>query len=599
MRRTGLWICLAGVALMAPPPTAAADASVEVTLRAVPQRVEVGETFSLEVRASVKGGGLESLNLEDLKKYPELAVVSHQTSRPMQVSFGFGSGMKVESSLSHVYAIRALAPGTYRFSPAVARVDGKKYQSEELTIVVTQGDASPAAPSPDAPPAAEDGEELTGALRDRTAFLRTVVEPEEAYIGQQVNVLVYLYTRVGVANRSVSPTKPTMDGFWVYDDPITEMEARLVTVDGLRYRTFLLQRAAAFPQRSGELTIGAPNVTFDTGSMSLFDPPDRIERTGVPVSVDVLPVPPPGPTNTFVGRVEITASLDRRSVTTGNAVTLHVEAGGTGNVQDLRVQLPPIPGVRALQPVIKDQRTLVGDALGGIRTWEWILIPEAPGEHVVPPIALPYFDPTTRLYGSATSDALSFTAKGVAVPTPPTIAPNERPTQPQSVTFGPLRMYSALLRETPPLRRRVWFPWALGLPPLLFGLLTIVVGFRRRRFRRQDTPGAILRGIVRDAKEALEREDPRAFYDGIVAILMHALVARTDESIRGMSNAERTDRLTDAGFDADLIHRITNELEGADFARFAASGVDTEEMTRCLERTETILERIRRVEASP
>ena len=49
------------------------------------------------------------------------------------------------------------------------------------------------------------------------------------------------------------------------------------------------------------------------------------------------------------------------------------------------------------------------------------------------------------------------------------------------------------------------------------------------------------------------------------------------------------------GFDDDLVQRVINELEGADFARFAASGVDTEEMERCLQRTETIVERIHRV----
>jgi len=43
-----------------------------------------------------------------------------------------------------------------------------------------------------------------------------------------------------------------------------------------------------------------------------------------------------------------------------------------------------------------------------------------------------------------------------------------------------------------------------------------------------------------------------------------------------------------------LIDRVVNELEGADFARFAASGVDKGEMERCLQRTATIVERVQR-----
>jgi hypothetical protein len=47
-------------------------------------------------------------------------------------------------------------------------------------------------------------------------------------------------------------------------------------------------------------------------------------------------------------------------------------------------------------------------------------------------------------------------------------------------------------------------------------------------------------------------------------------------------------------FDDDLVQRVINELEGADFARFAASGVNKDEMERCRQRTAAIIERIQR-----
>jgi uncharacterized protein YggL (DUF469 family) len=54
-----------------------------------------------------------------------------------------------------------------------------------------------------------------------------------------------------------------------------------------------------------------------------------------------------------------------------------------------------------------------------------------------------------------------------------------------------------------------------------------------------------------------------------------------------------------AGFDDDLVDRVINELEGADFARFAASGVNQDEMQRCLQRTAAIIERVQRAKVSP
>ncbi|MEM7433849.1 MAG: BatD family protein [Myxococcota bacterium] len=592
MKRLGIVLCVAMLAWPAHANTADAEPEVSVSLEATPRKVRVGDTFSLEVRASVKGGGLESVRLEDLRKYPELEVVSHQTSRPTQISFGFGSGMQVESSVSHLYAMRPLAPGTYTFSPAVATIDGKDYESQGLTIEVVGAAVDFGDPRGEPP----DDDELTGARYDPDSFVRTVVEPTTAFLGQQVDVSVYLYARVGVVTRTVSPTKLSMDGFWVYDEQVQNLQSDVVTVNGTRFQRFLLQRSAAFPQRTGTLTVGAPKVTFDGGGRSIFDPARRIERSGVAVEVEVEPLPPPGPSDAYVGNIELTASIDRPEVDTGDAVTLRIQSAGAGNTQDLRIELPTIPGVRALQPAIQDQRRFSGDTMGGVRTWEWILIADQPGKHVVPPISIPYFDPKIKKYGTATTNLVAFKAEGSAAPKPTLpSSPSVAPPRPDETQFGPIRVYSALSRGSAPLRKRAWFPWLLAFPPFAFLLLTVAVGFSRRRGRDRSSAEAVQRERLAAAKKALRDQDPRGFYDAVVDTLIHAVETRTNDPVRGLPNTDLRSRLAEAGFDEDLIGRVINELDGADFARFAASGVDGQEMSRCLERVETILERIRRL----
>ncbi|RLB40331.1 MAG: hypothetical protein DRH30_08620, partial [Deltaproteobacteria bacterium] len=402
--------------------TAAAEPEVTVTLGAVPAEVRIGEATRLEVRVHARGGSIQNLELSDLKKYPELEIVSHQTIRPMQFSFGFGSGVQKESSLANVYILQPLVAGTYEFAPAVAKVDGKTYRSAPLTLVVLPASGGATGGSAAATDATIESD-LSGARYDEHAFLRTVVEPEEVYIGQQVNVTVYLYVRLGLSPQSVVPSKPSMDGFWVHDDPVTNLQSQTVSVMGAHYRAFVLQRSAAFPQRSGEMTIGPPKVTFDAGGRSLFDARRRLDRVGVPVTVNVKPLPQPGPPDAVVGPHSIRASLDRTTVRTGDAVTLRVDAGGVGNVQELRVTLPPIVGARTLQPVIRDQQQFQGGILSGARTWEWILIAETPGVHTVPSINLHFFDPNTEEYGSASTDALTFTSHGAAKLSQPAIEP--------------------------------------------------------------------------------------------------------------------------------------------------------------------------------
>lgn len=575
--------------------TASAQPEVAVTLEATPSEARVGEMIQLEVRVRARGGRIQNLTLEDLRKYPELQIISHQTVRPMQFSFGFGSGVQVESSLAEVYVLQPTAAGTFDFAPAVARVDGKAYRSQPLTLVVRPGMGGSTGLDDDADlqDTLEEGE-LSGARFDPQAFLRTVVEPKEAYVGEQVDLTVYLYTRLRLAPQSVTPGKPSMDGFWVHDDPITSLHGQTAQVRGVQYRAYVLQRSAAFPQRTGDLTIGPPKVTFDVGGMSLFDPPERVEREGVPVTVQVKPLPQPTPANAVVGRYEIQAWLDRRDVSTGNAVTLRIDASGVGNVQDLRIDLPPMVGVRALQPVIRDEQRFQNGKLGGTRSWEWILIAETPGAHTVPPVRLVFFDPETEEYGSASTEPLTFTAVGPARPAPPAIAPADTEPRQQSAMFGPIRMYSALSRGETPVRQRSWFAWLLAFPPLLFVLVVLGSSTARHRERRSTTAGAVQRKLLRSAENALRSEDPRAFYDRIVGSLNHALDSRLGEPVAGLPHAELRARLAGARFDDDLVERVINELEGADFARFAASGVNQDEMERCLERTETIVERIQR-----
>jgi hypothetical protein len=100
--------------------------------------------------------------------------------------------------------------------------------------------------------------------------------------------------------------------------------------------------------------------------------------------------------------------------------------------------------------------------------------------------------------------------------------------------------------------------------------------------------------LIRSAENALQANDPRSFYDRIVASITHALDSRLGEPVGGLPHAALRTRLVADGLDDDLVQRVINELEGADFARFAASGVSKDEMERCHQRTAAIIERVNR-----
>jgi cytosine/adenosine deaminase-related metal-dependent hydrolase len=138
----------------------------------------------------------------------------------------------------------------------------------------------------------------------------------------------------------------------------------------------------------------------------------------------------------------------------------------------------------------------------------------------------------------------------------------------------------------------------LGLPPLLFVLVVLGSSTLRHRERRSTTASSIQRRLLRSAEDALRHGSPRSFYDRVVDSIHHALESRLGEPVAGLPQTELRARLTEAGLDDDLVQRVINELEGADFARFAASGVSKDEMERCLDRAEAIIVRIRSARSS-
>ena len=566
---------------------------VQVTMSASQEQAQVGDIIQLLIQAHATAR-IKELQLPNLNDFQ---IVSRQVSQPVQFSFNLGSqtGAQVKSTMIYQLGLRALHAGTFNIKPAKAIVNNATYESNPVSILINPPDnpsgQDVAAPVPGAQPSEEDPQNLSGAKFNPTAFLQTVVTPTHPYVDQQVDVTIYLYVRAHSLGQILTPSGPSMDGFLIYDKPITDLRWKEAIVNGVPFRVAAIHRAAAFPQKSGKLTLGTPKVAFDSTGGNFFNLPERVERTGVPIEIDVQPLPqhPGEDANAVTGDYTLQASLDQAQVQTADAITLTVTANGHGNVQNLKLDLPPIKGIRQLQPVIRDNTRFNQSIFQGERTWKWILIPQKPGTYTIPSLQLPYFDPIEGKYGVATTQPLTFTAIGEPIREKPTNLDQVQP--PELPSLGPLRTQSALERSHTLAIQHAWFRWMLALPPALFVLLTFFTTLYYRYKGQKASSNAVQRKLLYDAHAALQKNNPRVFYDKIVRSITHALDRHLPEHVGGLPHAQMRLALQDH-LDANLIERIIDELEGADFARFAASGVSIDEMNQCYRRTMNIIEQI-------
>ena len=579
--------------------------SATIVMTASTTTVALGDTLNVQIRADSNGGDIDDLDVPDFDGF---RIVARSESRPMQFRFGIGRQTQVVQATTILdFRLEARREGRFSIDPVRVRVGGRLFSSNPLTIVV--GSAGSTDPDEGDDPAAP-ARGLDGAKYDSTAFLRTTVDRSEARVGEQVTVTVYLYVNGSLRDQPVVRREPGTDGFWVHDllSPNAPREASQQVVNGESFRVYVLRRFAAFPLHSGDLSFGPMQVVVDVGSpFDLFATSGAEERSGVAVPLRVLDLPsdgrPAGPI--AVGEYVISASLDRAEARTGDAVTLTVRVEGTGNVRDVVLVVPPIDGVRALAPQSHVDLTSLQDIVQGTKTFTWLLVPERPGHFAISPITLSTFVPATGQYRSlATASAsLSVTGTplpaGVSDPEPAVGVPSDRGSEvPQ---FGPIRTRSELSRPLRSISEHGAYPWLLGVPPLLFAVLSFGGWIRRSLERRREAnqPAQAVRTANKWLKGAHSHAltgDSRGFYAAVAMALLRVLEARIGEPVGGITHGALLEQLVSRGMDQSLARRIIDELDGADFARFGAVAGDRLEMAIALRRASELMVQIERFE---
>ena len=577
---------------------------------------------------------------EQLPDFDGFEIVRRSVSRPMQFSFSFGTGRRaqriVRSTTEYTFVLRPLTLGRIRIPPVVARAGGKSYQSRPLEITVEQGAGPKPAPAPPpspsqtapapppspsqtapAPPpspsqpgaAPADRTEppaipIEGARFDEQAFLRTTADKAEVYLGEQVTVTVDLYLRGRLSSVPSVQSEPGTGGFWVRDllPSDRKLHGRRRVVGGAVFSVYNLRRFAAFPLREGDLVIEPMSVTIERGTV--FDPFDlfrrrsapQLQREGVPLTVRVKPLPEQGrpPGEIAVGRYQLQAKLDRDQVATGDAVTLTGTVRGQGNISTVRLAAPKADGLQVLQPEIRDLIESPDGRVGGTRVFEWLLVPQQPGNYEIGSLKLPVFDPATGTYSSARSKRLVLTAVGASQQTaeqttatdePKTEALLEKP----SYRFGPVRTSSALERRDGRLVTESWYPWVAALGPAGW-LLVLFLSIARRRLEQNAQRSAPRRALgqadrrLRGAVARANEMEAAAFHGELSAAIKSALESRLGEPVGGFTHPELREHLQRRGMSSELAGRTVGELQGCEVARFSPSGATAEERRQCGQR---------------
>lgn len=620
MRRIGK----AAPLLMLLPLLAAGVASAQETeFYQTVDRTEVGteDTFRLTVVVSNAPDGAE-LKLPSLQDF-EVLSNTPVTSRSVQIS---GAGAQIQLIRKHILVLRPKRTGTLTIGQATLTGGGRTWRAEAIEIKARPGRlqdpaARPSRPDPfrdffgdndPFPPGFRDPfgrgvPEMDIPRSDSDLFLRTYIDKQEAYVGEQVTLSVYVFSRVDLSSVD-TVTLPRLEGFWSEDiDSPTQLSGETRVINGITYKAFLLKRRALFPLKAGKLEIAPVEADITTGYLFAGH---RVHRKGNAAVVNVKPLPsgaPPGFSTTNVGQWRLGIEASPELVKLGEPVTVRVTLEGRGNVKN--VTAPKLTGPASLKiyaPTTTDKAAMRNGHYGGRRVQEYLVMPSRTGTFTLPPLSFPYFDPETKAYEVARTDPVTLTVEpgsggAVAGTASPGSSADDDGDAPKNLLtaqgFAPLRHEAKLDPARSPLWDRPWFVPAVLSPLGLWAALG-VVGLIRGRLGKDDE-GAARRRKAKDARRRLQaaealRASGKAsdFYAEVEKALLGFLEARWGEPVIGLTHEALAEKMAAHGVPAEQRARIVEVLQTCELGRYAPGAGDPDAFARVLDQAETAMERM-------
>ncbi len=528
-------------------PTAAQRWTVEVQARVSRTQVGLGETvvYTVEITGALPG----AFRMPEPPPTEGLALVYPTPTVHRQYSM---IGGRIQQRIRYSWRFRPVRPGKARIGAFRLQVGDQTLATEPIELTIYDAPtAPPAAAAPDASTAPD-------------LFIEATLRPTTPYQHQQTVLEYRLFFREGLQVwRSRLVGSWETEGFWreeldVEDRPLPERVLR----DGTAYYTFVLQRIALFPTRSGTLHIDPLTIEsevslqpdpLDPFATLLRQSPSEPQRIMAPaLTVRVRPLPDGAPPDFInaVGRFRLAAEASPTEVGVGEPVTVTVRLTGSGNLPTLTPPRPSVDTSFAVYPA-DDALTLDrrGARLTGTRTLSYVLVPRRAGRFALPPVRFAYFDPEGGVYRTLTAPLPALVVR-------PALAASATPAATTSPAAAHPRPFSWMR----------WLPYAGGSLLMLALLLFLVHRWQSAR-QRQPSP---------DPTDGLPPStlEPRLFYRRLDAVLRRAAGRYLGEDVRGLTRTRLCDRLRQNGLPEAEVTRLARLLAACEAACYAPTPPD-------------------------
>ncbi len=382
------------------------------------------------------------------------------------------------------------------------------------------------------------------------------VDNQTPYVGQQITYHFRFYDAIDVPSPDYKP--PDFEGFWQISNE--QVKRSVQAINGRQYTISELS-TALYPTRAGSITIEPAFVVLP---QTVYRSQETISTPSLAIHVQPLPGTMPETFGGAVGQFELSAALDRQSISLGEPITLQLTVSGTGDVEQLSLPQVPAPAQWRIygNPTTYSYEWVNGH-VSGKKVYEYLLFPDQIGSVTLPSLTWSYFDPSTLSYRSITTAPMTIETL------PPTNSGIQSTTYPNSVEavlkLKPLSLDTPRFDVYPALG--FWILWLF--PPLGFFLSVGYAIWRRRHLRN--------RNKVRNLRALAEAQNRLQHARNLPSETVYPFIQKTiytyfDDKLSGRLETNPTDlfsRLAQVGISDSLRERIDQCLKSVNEGQYA------------------------------
>lgn len=468
---------------------------------------------------------------------------------------------KTSSSISYTYTLLAEKKGKYEIGSATIVVDGKRMKSNPLTIEVVKGKS-------------------VDKLQFKNNYVQIEVSDSTVVIGQQIVLDYVLYFQQDLSGYDIENEDFKYEGFFSQNINSKDRTTRRTIINGEEYYVKTLESVTLFPQRTGVYQIDDVTVTLSVpipgqrrrGFFSNVPTrKQRIRTNSLKIYVEELPKPIPEYYSGAVGKYKMQSSIQKRNITTDDAILMHMEIRGNGDGKTVRAPLqPPLSDMEYYDPnIIEDKNINDIGSIDNYKKIEYLLVPKKAGSHIIIP-EFTYYDTDSNSYVTLTSDPIRVNVNQ---------GNRKITTDNREITTG--QKLSPAKQSTEMIRRFQLNYWdrVLNVCFVIFALLLSGIIWKKRQLdkegnidpieKRRRVALELAEAQLSKAKEYMKDNKTRAFYSEVSSAMNGFLGDKYQIPHKDFNKSLITIHLKNNDVELSYIERYLSILKQCEMAIFA------------------------------